>query len=88
MSGLVPSKLLIVYITRTESDRTKLSPPNLSRTVLVDDGVRVLAEVGYALLCCCLSTTAVLAGGSVKSKLSSIGASPPEEINDSNADMV
>ena len=51
-------------------------------------GLKVLAEVGYALTCCCLSTTHDDAGGSVNDSESRSGASPAVLIRLSRDDMV
>ena len=78
----------MVYMTLMECGSMKSSPPNRRRTVRVPVGVNVDAEVGYALTCCRRSTQAVDAGGSVKSRESNMGASPPVAIIDSRDDML
>jgi hypothetical protein len=87
VSGFAPPVSEIVYMILTEEASTKSSPPKRILTVLVPFGVKVEVLVGYALTCCRRSVTAVLAGGRVKSRLSSIGASPDVEISDSRADI-
>ena len=78
----------MVYWIRTLAASTKSSPPSRNRTVLVPVGVKVDADVGYARTVCLRSTTAVDAGGNVKSRESSMGASPPVEIIDSSELML
>ena len=78
----------MVYTNLILEASTKSSPPNLMRHVLVEVGVNVEAEVGYARTCCLRSTTLVLAGGNTNDNASISGASPAVLISDSSELML